>query len=72
MRYHIMDHTGHSEEAFTRGDIVSLSEASTRFAELTARGMSPFRADGDGRHTRLKAFDAEADVVLFVPNLVGG
>ena len=72
MKFHVMDHTGHSTESFKEGDIVSLAEASSRFAELKDRKFAAFRKDGEGQHTQLKVFDPEAQEVLFVPNLVGG
>lgn len=68
MKFHIMDKTGHSTENFAKGDALSAE----RFNELIGRGMAPFRADGDGHHTRLKSHDPDAETVLWVPQLEGG
>ena len=67
-----MDHTGHSTEAFQRGDVVSLDDAQRRFDELRARRFAAFRADGNGQHTMLRKFDPDAEVVLWCPPLAGG
>lgn len=79
MQFKIMDRTGHSTEVYDKADTVSTEQAMARFAKLMEgdkaekkEPMTPFRADGDGKHTRLKAFDPDAETVLWVPQLVGG
>ena len=72
MKFHVMDHTGHSTEDFDTADIVGHSEAMARFEALKDRKFAAFRKDGEGQHTMLKVFDPEAAEVLFVPALQGG
>lgn len=73
MKFQIMDQTGHSEEIFD-ADKLSTGEAMRRFDELTkGRGMrAAVLGDGGKPGRLLKAFDATAETVLFIPALQGG
>ena len=72
MKFHVMDHTGHSTEDFDTADIVGHSEAMARFDALKERKFAAFKSLGDGKHQQIKAFDTDAETVLFVPALQGG
>jgi hypothetical protein len=68
----VMDHTGHSEEAFDPNDILSLQEAERRFAELTARGFTAAKITGDGKNPIVRQFDPTAEQIVMIPRLQGG
>ena len=68
----VMDHTGHSEEAFDPNDILSLQEAERRFAELTTRGFTAAKIASDGKNPIIRQFDRTAEEILMIPRLRGG
>jgi hypothetical protein len=68
----VMDHTGHSEQAFNPEDIVSLREAERRFVELTGKGFTAATITGDGKNPIIRQFDPTAKEILMIPRLRGG
>lgn len=75
MKFSIMDQTGHSAEQFDTADKTSLEAAMTRFEELT-KGERKFtaaarKAPGE-QATVIRAFDQNADEIVFIPPLQGG
>lgn len=69
----VMDHTGHSEIAWEKADVVSVEEAEKRFKELTGKGFKAILPGKNGEPGRLlKAFDPEVETTLFQPQLQGG
>jgi molybdopterin converting factor small subunit len=75
MRFSIMDQTGHSSESFDPANKTTLEAAMARFAELTGgdrRYTAAAKHAGKGDATVIKAFDATADEILFIPPLQGG
>jgi hypothetical protein len=69
----VLDHTGHSAHVFDKADVVSLSEAERRFQELTGKGFIAATRPEDGTPgVVLKAFDPDAEAVVFIPALQGG
>lgn len=72
MRFQILDQSGHSEQTFG-ADKLSTEQAMARFAELTGKGYKAVAKSANGEPgTILKSFDATAEDVLFVPQLMGG
>lgn len=69
----IMDHTGHTTEAWDKADVVGIKDAEARFKELTGRGFVAIEPGKDGAPGRmLKKFDPEVETTLFQPQLQGG
>ena len=68
----VMDHTGHSVQAFDPNDVVSLQEAERRFAELTGKGFTAAKITGDGKNPIIRQFDPTAEEILMIPRLRGG
>ena len=68
----VMDHTGHSVQAFDPKDVVSLQEAERRFAELTGKGFTAAKITGDGKNPIIRQFDPTAEEILMIPRLRGG
>lgn len=71
MKFSIMDHSGHSTEAFDKASAESLAAAQARFDELIAEGRTAAVRTGEGSGRVIKAFEP-ADEVLFIPRLMGG
>lgn len=72
MRFDIMDKTGHSTETYG-AEKMDIEKAMARFAELTGKGYKAVAKGENGEPgTILKSFDATAEDVLFVPQLMGG
>ena len=64
---------GHKVESFNQDDIVSVAAAEKRFAELVGSGHTAWKPGVNGAPGEiLKSFDDKADVVNFMPRLVGG
>ena len=72
LTFDLMDHTGHSTEAFDKASPAELAAAQARFDELIAEGRTAAvrTAQGEGRIVR--KFDPTAENVLFIPRLQGG
>ncbi len=72
LRYSIMDASGHSTETYG-ADKMDIDQAMARFAELTGKGYRAVAKGDNGEPgTILKSFDATAEDVLFVPQIIGG
>lgn len=75
LTFKIMDHTGHSTEAFDLADAASLAAAQAKFDELVSerkfRAAKP-KPGSPGTHELVKSFDPEAEQMLFIPQLKGG
>jgi len=73
-KHQIMDHTGHTTEAWDKADTVKTAEAEKRFNELV-KGRK-FTAEKPGPNgtpgTLLKSFDPNVEEVIFHPPLQGG
>lgn len=76
MQFSIMDQTGHTAEAFDTASKVGLDEAMKRFEELTKNDARKFtaaaRRKGERDGTVTRAFDPEAEEIVFFPPLQGG
>jgi len=76
MKFHITDATGHTTEAFDKGDKVSMEAAEARFAQLTGLGFRAAEVTGDGTHTMPPAgkqkFNPDAEDTVFVRPIQGG
>lgn len=68
----VMDHSGHSEHAFDRADVVSTQEAERRFKELTGQGFTAAAIKPGGQSAIIRAFDPGVEETLFIPRLQGG
>jgi hypothetical protein len=69
----IMDRNGDTRHAFDVSDATAIALAKERFKELTGRG---FRAVALGKNggpgELIRAFDANVEETLFIPQLQGG
>jgi DNA-binding transcriptional regulator LsrR (DeoR family) len=72
MKFDIMDHSGHSTEAFDKADPASLAAAQARFNELISEGRTAAVRTGDATSRIVRKFDPTAEGVLFIPRLQGG
>lgn len=72
MKFNIMDHTGHSTEAFDKADPEMLKAAQARFDELIADGRTAAVRTGSGEGKIVRKFDPTAEETLFIPRLMGG
>jgi hypothetical protein len=74
MKFDIMDHTGHSTEAFDNANPEQLAAAQARFDELMKEGRTAaVREVGKSSTGRIiHKFDPTAEEVLFIPRLKGG
>ena len=72
MKFSIMDHTGHSTEAFDKASPADLAAAEKRFNELIAGGKTAAVKTGNGEGRIVRKFDATAENVLFIPRYQGG
>jgi hypothetical protein len=70
MKFSIMDHSGHSEEAYGAEEIAA---GMARFTALVKRGhTAAARKLGEAEYSVTRRFPSDADEVLFVPQLKGG
>jgi len=70
MKFHVMDHTGHSTIEF---DKTQTKEAMEKFTELLNSGhTAAIRNEGQRDYTVSRRLQQPADEVLFVPHLKGG
>lgn len=67
----IMDHTGHSVQEFDRADSASVARAMEKFRELTGAGHVAARMSPAGNQV-IRAFDPDAEEILFFPQRQGG
>lgn len=68
-----LDRTGDSRHTFDVAKADELKAAEARFMELTGKGFLAATRPADGTPGRkLTAFDPAADVIVFMPQLVGG
>ena len=72
MKFDIMDHTGHSTEAFDKASPADLAAAQARFDELIGEGCTAAVRTGKGEGRIIHEFDSTAENVLFIPRLQGG
>lgn len=72
MRFDIMDHSGHSTEAFDKASSAELEAAQKRFDELIAEGRTAAVRTGPAESRIVRKFDPKAEEVLFIPRLQGG
>ena len=72
MKFDIMDHTGHSTEAFDKASPADLAAAQARFNELIAEGRTAAVRTGAAQSRIVRKFDPTAEEVLFIPRLQGG
>jgi hypothetical protein len=69
----VMNRRGDSRHAFDPSSARSLAGAEARFKELTGQGFHAIVPGKDGQPGRLiRAFDANAEETLFIPQLQGG
>lgn len=71
-KFMIMNRSGHSEEAFDKANVVSVAEAEKRFKELTGEGFIAAKVTGQGTQELIRAFDPNAEEIIFHPHLQGG
>lgn len=72
-RMQVMDPSGHTEISWNADVEAEVQIARTAFTELTAKGYQAFSvAANGGKGERLRTFDAEAEKILMIPQLVGG
>lgn len=69
----VMDRSGDSRHEFDAKDLNALTEAETRFRDLTAKGYRAvaFGKEG-GTGQLLREFDPTVTRTVFIPALVGG
>ena len=70
-----LDDTGHSQEAFEKGNKVSMEEAAARFDAYRAKGSMAYTPNPPGSkvsHRKLDKFDPNVDEIAFHRNLMGG
>lgn len=72
MKFDIMDHTGHSTEAFDKASPAELGAAQARFNELVSEGRTAAVRTGNATGRVIRKFDSTAEEVLFIPRLVAG
>jgi hypothetical protein len=72
MKFDVMDHTGHSTEAFDKANAAELVAAEARFNELVAEGRTAAVRTGKSEAKIVRKFDPAAEEVLFIPRLQGG
>jgi hypothetical protein len=72
MKFDVMDHTGHSTEAFDKANPQQLAAAQARFDELIAEGRTAAVRTGPAQSRIVRKFDPNAEEVLFIPRLMGG
>lgn len=72
MRFDVMDHTGHSTEAFDKANPADLAAAQKRFDELIAEGRTAAVRTGPAQSKIVRKFDSTVEEVLFIPRLQGG
>lgn len=73
MQFDIMDHTGHTTEAFDAADPAMLAAAEARFNALVKdHARLAAVKTGPAQSRVVHKFDATAKDVLFIPIFVGG
>lgn len=72
MKFDIMDHSGHSTEAFDKTSPADLAAAQKRFDELVSEGRTAAVRTEPGQSKVVRTFDPTAEEVLFIPRLRGG
>lgn len=72
MKFSIMDHTGHSTEAFDIASATDLAAAEKRFNELVGLGKTAAVRTGNGEGRITRSFDGNAAEILFIPRYQGG
>ncbi len=69
-KFSIMDHSGHSEVAFSAAE---REAAERKFAELLKKGhTAAARGAGTGEYSVVRKLPEDSAEVLFVPQLQGG
>jgi hypothetical protein len=68
----VMDHTGDTRHEFKAGDVEEIAAAEARFKELTGLGFTAAERVGPGKTQVVRAFNPDAEEVLFFPRLQGG
>ena len=69
----IMDPTGHTTVSWSVDNAAEVEIARTAFDEMTRKGYQAFRVNkAGGQGTRMTEFDASAEEMLLIPQLVGG
>jgi hypothetical protein len=68
----VMDPTGHTEVRWNPKDADEVAVARETFNAMRARGYSAFRVRDGDKGKRIDAFDAEAEKMILIPQLVGG
>lgn len=68
----IPDHTGHREVRWSPDDAASVAEAEALFADLAIERLVPFARTGLDDFHQVRAFDPQADEILWVRPLQGG
>lgn len=69
----IPDQTGHTSITWDPSKPAEVEVAESTFDDFTGKGYRAFRMTGSGEQgTRMDAFDAKAEKVMFVPQLRGG
>lgn len=70
MKFHILDHTGHTTVEFKPSET---KEAMEKFAELIDEGKrAGSRKEGQEDYTLTKSFDPTADEHVFIRPMQGG
>ncbi len=69
MKFHVMDHTGHSTIEFDKSQT---SEAMEKFYDLLNQGHAAAHRDEGQRDYHVSRRFKQADETLFVPHYVGG
>lgn len=73
MKFNIMDRTGHSVEELSTDTLDGTSEAMKRFAELVqGQKYAAAAKRPNGKMELIRAFDPNAEELVFVPPLQGG
>jgi len=71
---HAMDSSGDTRIMWDKGNRDEVEAARKTFDELKAKGYAAFRAEGKDGHqgSQLRKFDADAERIIMVKQLVGG
>jgi hypothetical protein len=73
MKFHVMDHSGHSTLEFDAAMADQVKAGEEKFNELTkGLGFTAYERTGPGEGKIVKAFDPNRQETLFRPRLVGG
>jgi hypothetical protein len=68
----VMNVTGDTRFEFNATDATEVTEAESRFKQLTGAGFTAAVRRGDGRSELIRSFDPAAEETVFFPRLQGG